>query len=75
MTSENPISRTAGTSAKSELRNTWEKAAPGWAKWEHEFSAGLSAATDTLIDMASIDPGMPHISSRTGSRKFASALR
>jgi ubiquinone/menaquinone biosynthesis C-methylase UbiE len=58
MTSENPISRTAGTSAKSELRNTWEKAAPGWAKWEHEFSAGLSAATDTLIDMASIDPGM-----------------
>ena len=52
MTSENPISRTADTSAKSELRNTWEKAAPGWAKWEHEFSAGLSAATDTLIDMA-----------------------
>ncbi len=58
MTSENPISRTADTSVKSELRNTWEKAAPGWAKWEHEFSAGLSAATDTLIDIASIRPGM-----------------
>jgi ubiquinone/menaquinone biosynthesis C-methylase UbiE len=46
------------TSAKSELRSTWESAAPGWAKWEHEFSAGLSAATDTLIEMAGVRPGM-----------------
>jgi len=45
-------------SAKSELRNTWEKAAPGWAKWERELSAGLSSATDMLIDMAGICPGM-----------------
>jgi ubiquinone/menaquinone biosynthesis C-methylase UbiE len=58
MTSENPVSRTADTAAKSELRSTWEKAAPGWAKWEREFSAGLSAATDTLIDMAGVRPGM-----------------
>lgn len=58
MTSENPVSRTADTAAKSELRSTWEKAAPGWAKWEREFSAGLSAATDTLINMAGIRPGM-----------------
>jgi ubiquinone/menaquinone biosynthesis C-methylase UbiE len=49
---------TADTAATSELRNTWEKAAPGWAKWEHGFSAGLSGATDTLIDMAGIRPGM-----------------
>jgi ubiquinone/menaquinone biosynthesis C-methylase UbiE len=58
MTSENPVSRAAETATKSELRSTWEKAAPGWAKWEKEFSAGLSAATDTLIDMAAIRPGM-----------------
>jgi ubiquinone/menaquinone biosynthesis C-methylase UbiE len=58
MTSENPVSRTAETATKSELRSTWEKAAPGWAKWEKEFSAGLSDATDTLIDMAAIRPGM-----------------
>ena len=58
MTSENPVSRTAETATKSELRGTWEKAASGWAKWEKEFSAGLSAATDTLIDMAAIRPGM-----------------
>lgn len=42
----------------SELRKTWEKAAPGWAKWERAFSAGLSTATDTLIDMAGIQLGM-----------------
>ena len=58
MTSENRVSRAADTTAKSELRNTWEKAAPGWAKWEKEFSAGLSAATDTLIDMAGIRTGL-----------------
>lgn len=58
MTSENPVSRAAETATKSELRSTWEKAAPGWAKWEKEFSAGLSAATDALIDMAAIRPGM-----------------
>jgi ubiquinone/menaquinone biosynthesis C-methylase UbiE len=43
---------------KSELRKTWEATAPGWAKWEQAFSAGLSAATDTLIDMADVRPGM-----------------
>jgi len=52
------VSEKAETATKSELRGTWEKAAPGWAKWEKEFSAGLSAATETLIDMAGICPGM-----------------
>ena len=46
-----------GTPA-SELRNVWESAAPGWAKWEHVFSAGLSGATDALLEMAGIQPGM-----------------
>jgi ubiquinone/menaquinone biosynthesis C-methylase UbiE len=58
MTSENPVSRAAETATKSELRSTWETAAPGWAKWENDFSAGLSAATDTLIDMAGIRTGL-----------------
>jgi ubiquinone/menaquinone biosynthesis C-methylase UbiE len=48
----------AGNTSRSELRTTWESAAPGWAKWEQAFSAGLSTATDTLIDMADIRPGM-----------------
>ena len=42
----------------SDLRSTWKSAAPGWAKWERTFSAGLSNATDTLIDMAGIRPEM-----------------
>ena len=46
-----------GTS-NSENCNVWELAAPGWAKWEHVFSAGLSGATDTLLEMAGIQPGM-----------------
>ena len=46
-----------GTS-QSENRRTWESAAPGWAKWEHTFSAGLSGATDTLLDMAGVKSGM-----------------
>jgi ubiquinone/menaquinone biosynthesis C-methylase UbiE len=45
-------------SLKPELRNTWEGAAPGWAKWEEAFSAGLYEATETLIDMAGVREGM-----------------
>jgi ubiquinone/menaquinone biosynthesis C-methylase UbiE len=48
----------AANTSRSELRNTWEAAAPGWARWEQAFSAGLVVATDALIDMAGIRPGM-----------------
>src|SRR6266536_1872280 len=44
--------------ARAEQRGTWEAAAPGWAKWEQRFSAGLADATDALLDMAGIGPGM-----------------
>jgi ubiquinone/menaquinone biosynthesis C-methylase UbiE len=43
--------------AKSELRNTWESAAPGWAKWEPTLSGGFANVTDTLISMAGIKTG------------------
>ena len=58
MPSASQVSGIADDALKSELRKTWENAAPGWAKWEQVFSAGLSDATDTLIDMAGIQPGM-----------------
>jgi ubiquinone/menaquinone biosynthesis C-methylase UbiE len=48
----------AGNTSRSELRNTWESAAPGWAEWEQAFSAGLFTATDALIHMAGIRSGM-----------------
>ncbi len=41
-----------------ELRIIWESAAPGWAKWESEFSRHLVAATEMLLDMASVAPDM-----------------
>ncbi len=44
--------------AASGPRETWEAAAPGWAKWEAVFSAGLGEATETLIDMAEVASGM-----------------
>ena len=58
MQPEKQDSEIADNASKSELRDNWEKAALGWAKWEREFSAGLSSATDTLIDMAGVRPGM-----------------
>ena len=61
----------------SELRDTWESAAPGWAKWEHVFSEGLSRATDTLIEMAGIAPGMRvlDLACGAGSQSIEAARR
>jgi ubiquinone/menaquinone biosynthesis C-methylase UbiE len=60
-----------------ELRKIWESAAPGWAKWEDVFSAGLSGVTDTLIDMAAIRPGMRvlDVACGAGSQTIQAAKR
>jgi ubiE/COQ5 methyltransferase family len=56
---------------------TWESAAAGWAKWEGVFSAGLSGVTDTLIDMAAIQPGMRilDVARGAGSQSIQAAKR
>jgi ubiquinone/menaquinone biosynthesis C-methylase UbiE len=63
--------------SKSELRNTWEAAAPGWAKWEQAFTVGLSGATDALIDMADIRAGMRilDVACGAGSQTIHAAIR
>jgi len=43
--------------SNSELRNTWEAAAPGWAKWERALSVGFESVTDNLLDMAGVGSG------------------
>jgi SAM-dependent methyltransferase len=43
---------------RTQLRRTWESAAPGWAKWEGLFAAGLADVTDTMLDMAGVAAGM-----------------
>lgn len=46
-----------GDASTSEVRDTWEAAAPGWAKWEHVISGGLTQVTDDLLDMAAVTQG------------------
>jgi hypothetical protein len=48
----------ADGASTSDARRTWDMAAPGWAKWEQAFCAGLRDPTETLLDMAGIGPGM-----------------
>jgi len=43
---------------KSEIRSRWESAAPGWAKWEHVLALGFRDATQTMLELAGIQPGM-----------------
>jgi ubiquinone/menaquinone biosynthesis C-methylase UbiE len=61
----------------SELRRTWQSAAPGWAKWEDVFAKSLSCATEALIDMAGIRPGMRvlDLACGAGSQSIQAAKR
>jgi ubiquinone/menaquinone biosynthesis C-methylase UbiE len=63
--------------SKSELRSTWESAAPGWAKWEKVFAAGLTEVTDVLVDMAGIMPGQRvlDLACGAGSQSMLAAKR
>lgn len=63
--------------SKSNLRDTWESAAPGWAKWEQVISGALSEATGALIDMADVGPGMRvlDLACGAGSQSIAAAKR
>ena len=67
----------ANADMKSELKNTWEMAAPGWAKWEHIFAQGFSEATGMLLDMAAIGPGarVLDIACGAGSQSIEAARR
>ena len=47
-----------GGDLSTELRKTWEAAAPGWVKWEAVFAQGLADATDAMLDMAGVGAGM-----------------
>jgi SAM-dependent methyltransferase len=42
----------------SDLRATWETAAPGWAKWESALAKNLVGVTDILLDLAEVSSGM-----------------
>lgn len=60
-----------------ELRDTWESAAPGWAKWEAIVATGLLDATDAMLDMAGVEKGMRvlDIACGAGSQSLRAAER
>ena len=57
------------------LRQTWEAAAPGWAKWESAWA--LPEATDAMISAAGVEPGMKvlDVACGAGSQTLRAARR
>lgn len=62
---------------KAELRQTWESAAPGWAKWEDVLASGLVDATDAMLDRAGVaaDKRVLDLASGAGSQSLRAAQR
>lgn len=62
---------------KSKIRDVWESAAPGWAKWEDVFSRGIEKATHGLLDAAGIVPGFRvlDVASGAGAQTLLAASR
>lgn len=42
---------------KTDARQQWEAAAPGWARWESTVAAWMNPATASMLDMAGVDTG------------------
>ena len=63
--------------SKTNLRATWDAAASGWAKWEHEFSSNLQGAANTLLDQANILKGarVLDLACGAGSQTLMAAAR
>jgi SAM-dependent methyltransferase len=40
-----------------QIREQWEKAAPGWAKWEEAITNWTAPATEAMFSLAGIKPG------------------
>jgi len=42
---------------KAGIRQQWEGAAPGWARWESTVAAWMEPATEAMLAAANVDPG------------------
>lgn len=60
-----------------EARSQWEKAAPGWAKWEDVLAKWVLPATNTMLEMADVDAGkrVLDLASGAGSQTLSAAQR
>jgi SAM-dependent methyltransferase len=59
------------------LRDTWEIAAPGWARWEPTVVSWMGPATELMLDMAGVGPGarVIDVASGAGSQTLLAAER
>lgn len=59
------------------IRNAWESAAPGWARWEPEVAAWMAPATEAMLAMAGVGPGsrVIDLACGAGSQTLAAAER
>lgn len=52
---------------KAEIRKRWESAASGWAQWEYVMATALQDATERMLEMADVRPGMRVLDLACGS--------
>lgn len=59
------------------VRDQWETAAPGWAKWDENFSSNMGEVTELLMDRAGVGPGgtVWDLACGAGTMAFAAAER
>lgn len=60
---------------KATIQNQWEKAAPGWAKWESTTAEWAEPATQAMLELAGIEPGarILDIACGAGSQSLSAA--
>lgn len=62
---------------RAEIRKQWERAAPGWAKWEEMVANWIEPATEAMLEMADIVAGTQvlDVASGAGSQTLSAARR
>jgi SAM-dependent methyltransferase len=66
-----------GDMRKADIRQQWEGAAPGWARWETTIATWMEPATDAMFAMAGVEGGMRvlDLASGAGSQTLRAAQR
>lgn len=62
---------------QADIRTQWERAAPGWARWEATVAEWMEPATDTMLAMAAVGSGarVLDLASGAGSQTLQAARR
>jgi ubiquinone/menaquinone biosynthesis C-methylase UbiE len=62
---------------RTEIRQQWERAAPGWAKWEATVAPWMAPATEAMLDMAGVASGarVLDLACGAGSQTLSAARR